>query len=146
MVVEEKMEAVRIAGDLRDGEALRMQPMGAHPRRSSDGALPSHRRLFWPNGGCSELWRPWLILGSIASVNSSRTSRPMCQGGGPANPEARRSSVTPFQVVSSPATELLAVTGEEDASTVVKDLMAFPNATLGSFLQKGEALFVIFFF
>jgi hypothetical protein len=49
-------------------------------------------------------------------------------------------------VVSSPATELLAVTGEEDTSTVVKDLMAFPNATLGSFLQKGEALIVIFLF
>jgi hypothetical protein len=32
--------------------------------------------------------------------------------------------------------ELLAVSGEEDASKVVKYPMAFPNFTLGSYLQK----------
>jgi hypothetical protein len=48
------------------------------------------------------------------------------------NPEARHFSMTPFQVVTSPPTELLAMTGEEDASLVVRDLIAFPNSILGS--------------
>jgi hypothetical protein len=112
--------------DLRDGEDRLLLLFGAHTRRRFvDDLRSSCRRLLWPNGGRSELWRPQLIFGSYAGVISSTTSWPACQRGGPSTPEVWRSSVVASQVVSSPAMQLLAATGDFDARKVARDLIAF---------------------
>jgi hypothetical protein len=121
--------------DLRDGEDRLLLLFGAHTRRRFvDDLRSSCRRLLWPNGGCSELWRAQLIFGSLAGVISSSTSWLACQSGGPTAPEVRRSSVVASQVVSSLAMQLLAATGVSDARKVAKDLIAFLVFLRGSWL------------
>jgi hypothetical protein len=100
-------------------------------RHFIDDFGPSCRRPLWPNCGRSELWRWWLVFGSIACVNSSSTSWLACHYGGRSAPAARRSSVARPKW-SRP--RLRCCCRGFDARRVVMDMIAFPIFHVGSCL------------
>jgi hypothetical protein len=142
--MEEDVDGVHLIGVMVDGEVQMMQNTGA--RWHIDAIKSSSRRLAWPKGGRSELWRSRLIFGSFVGINSSLTSWPVCQRGGHATLDALRSSATSFPYGVVPGNEVAghdwrqthehAGQGPDGISTLCSRVLC----------AKGEAFIVIFIF